>query len=377
MRTRLFSPHRIVIAALALLLATPSNYALLNFEGTRNQVYAFGQVGLGYDSNLFARSGGDGDFYEEANAGLEFKRRAGLIAIDSRATLAYQRFDKFTTQSAWLPSFSLELNKTTGRTTGTLTVRAYRTSRADAAINVRTRSWNYPVGLTVKYPVNEKFYLTSLTTYLQRRFAGNSGLSNYEDYAEGVDAFRVVNSKLDLFGGYRYRYSTTDLGHATDHNFSLGATGGLLPKLNGLVRFGYQIRQDYGTRQTFGQISAAAELTWTLSRKLLVRGKLARDFTTTATSVSVDSLSATLQSEYAFTRRWQANGGIGGGRNRFLDSTQIGRRDEFFSGEAGVSCTLNDHLKVAASWNYLHNWSTFSLADFRRHLLSVQISGRY
>ena len=48
--------------------------------------------------------------------------------------------------TAWqlLPEFT----KQTGRTTGSLSLSASRESRADAAVNLRSTSWNIPVGLT-------------------------------------------------------------------------------------------------------------------------------------------------------------------------------------------------------------------------------------
>jgi hypothetical protein len=369
--------HRTLVAILALLLATPNNYALLNLDGTRNQIFIFGNLTLGYDSNIFARQGGGGDYTQTATVGAELKRRAGIIAVNSKAVLDYQRFDKYSDQSSWNPHFDLEFSKTTGRTTGALTFSAYRTTRADTAVNLRTTSWNFPVSLSLKYPVDDNFYVTSRTTYLQRRYDSDAGLRNYRDYSEGIDAFYVFSSKLDLFAGYRYRYATTDLGHATDHNFSVGATGGLLPKLNGLLRFGYQIRRDYATGEKFGQVSAAGALIWNATRKLSVTGELSRDFSTTATGVSVDTLSASLRGDYIFTRRFQVAAGIGGGENRFLDRDQRDRHDEFFTFEASATYTWSEHLKVTGSYNYLRNWSTLALSDFQRHGFSVDISSRY
>ena len=49
------------LVVLALLCPQQSVFALLNIDGTRNQVFFFGSASYSYDSNIFAQSGGDGD----------------------------------------------------------------------------------------------------------------------------------------------------------------------------------------------------------------------------------------------------------------------------------------------------------------------------
>lgn len=362
------------------LAALPQSvFGLLNIDGTRNQVFVFGHATFGWDSNVFADRTSRGDYTYSASTGLELKRRAGIIAVNATATLDYLGFEKYTDQSSWNPSFAIEFNKTTGRTTGAFTVRAYRSNRADSAVNLRTTSWNFPLGLNVKYPVNDKYYLTSTSSYLSRRFsnATGSGLSNYVDISEAVDLFYVWTSKLDLVGGYRIRYSDTDLGSTTDHAFSFGASGGLLAKLNGSVRFNYQLREMGYTGETFDQFGVSAALTWNATRKFTLSTQVTRDFNTAATGVTVDSLSGQLRGNYVFTRRFSANAGVGYGRNVFLGRNQPYRRDDFFSWDAGATFAYSEHFIVSGSYNYLHNWSTLAFSDFVRQGVSVDISSRF
>lgn len=365
------------IAICCLLGAPIAAPALLNVDGTRNQIFVFGEVILAYDSNVFAQNNGAGDYNVTASVGAELKRRAGIISVNSRVVFDFIRFAKITGQNAWNPSLYLEFNKTTGRTTGQITVNAYRSSRADSAVNLRTTSWNFPLGLSLKYPVNDHLYLTSQTGYLSRRFVGNSGLSNYTDISEAIDAFYVYTSKLDLLGGYRIRLSRTDRGRTTDHNLSLGATGGLLPKLNGLVRLGYQVRDVDYTHEKFNQASITTSLTWNATRKLSVIGTVSRDFSTTATAVSLDSLVGSLRANYVITRRFQVDAGINGGRNIFLGRNQPYRKDTFFGWDVGGAYNFNEHLRINVSYNYLHNWSTQSYSDFERNGYTLDVASRF
>ncbi len=360
--------------------AAPGSFALLNIDGTRNQVFVFGHVTIASDSNVFSDSSGRSDYMITSRVGAELKRLRGIIAVNASATLDYVQFDQFRQEGGWNPSLNLELNKTSGRTTGALTVNAYRTNRSDSAVNIRTTSWNVPVGLNIKYPVNDKLYLTSNTGYLRRSYSENTALLNYTDYTQGLDVFYVYNSRLDLVGGYRLRASRTSLHDTYDHSLSLGATGGLLPKLNGTLRLGYQFRElsgGPGGSENFSQFTVSSALKWIPTRKLTFSLDGHRDFTTTAIGGTVDTLGGSLHGSYTFNRKLEINGGISYGRNRFLGRGAVPREDVFFSWDAGVRYTFNEHLTFSGSYNHLINWSTLSFSDFERTGYSVDISSRF
>lgn len=362
-----------------LLVALPAHraQALLNLDGSRNQVFLFGSVTFAYNSNIFSESTARGDNSVTGEAGIELKRRAGIIAVNCTAKLSYQRYTTYTGESALNPSFYIEFNKTTGRTTGSLTINAYRESRSDSAVNILTHSWNFPLGLSIKYPLNDKFYVTSQSGYLERRYLNNTALANYRDYTEAVDVFYVYTSKLDLDGGYRIRASKTSIGRETyDHWFNLGATGGLFAKLNGSIRFGYQIREVNGGGN-FNHFNALAALTWPVTRKLTFSSQISRDFNTIATGDSVDSTSLALRANYVITRKADLESGLTYGRNLFLGGLPPQRRDHFFGWDISGHYRFNDHLRLAASYNYLQNWSTLNTSNFTRHAFSLDIASRF
>jgi hypothetical protein len=370
-RTRLLA----ALLGLALFVPPPQALALLNIDGTRNQIFVFGTATFSYDSNIFAQKEAQGDYAIGASAGVELKRRAGIIAVNARAVFDYQRFNEFTDQTSWNPSFFAEFNKTSGRTTGALTINAFRTSRADTAINIRTQTWNFPIGLNLKYPINDKYYVTSQTGYLRRSYVDAEQLLGYTDFTQSFDLFYVYTSKLDLLAGYRLRRGETSLGTTTDHNLTVGAANGLLPKVNGTVRVGYQFRnQDY-SGETYDQFTMMAGVAWTPTRKITVSGSVATDFTTTAIGGSVDTFSAMARLAYTFTRKFSVDGGIGYGRNKFLGGAP--RQDESFMWDAGFRYSWNQHFEVGGSYNYLRNWSTSSFSDFERSGYSVNVSSRF
>jgi hypothetical protein len=232
--------------------------------------------------------------------------------------------------------------------------------------------------LKLRYPVSDRFYGTSDTGYLRRTYSDDDpDLHNYHDYDEALDLFYIYTSKLDLVAGYRIRYSQATGGPDTyDHWFNVGATGAVLAKLNGTVRFGYEIRDiDHG--ESFGHFNVLAALNWTVTRKLTLSSQISRDFNTIATGASVDSTVAGLRANYALTRKWEVEGGIAYGRNLFLNGSTQSRRDDFFSTDVGVHYKLNDHFRLAVSYTYLQNWSTLSFSDFDRNGFSVSLSSRF
>lgn len=374
------APARTCLLGLAaLLLGLPAAQALINLDGSRNQLFIFGSVTLGYDSNIFSDSSGRGDYNVTGSVGTEIKRRAGIIAVNATLAFNYAHYGKYSHESSFNPNLHVEFNKTTGRTTGALTVSAFRESRSDSAVNLRTNSWNFPLGLNLKYPVNDKYYITSETTYLRRQYVETTSLANLTDYSQAFDVYYVYTSRLDLIGGYRIRVSKTSVGNDTyDHWFNLGATGGLLAKLNGSLRLGYQIREVGGAgNQSYTHFNALAAIGWPVTRKLNLNGQISRDFNTIATGATVDSTTAALNASYAFTRKIEFTAGVGYGLNHFLGTPPPQRRDTFATFNLGARYKMNEHLQVGATYTYFRNWSSISFSDFDRQGFAVDVSSRY
>lgn len=370
-------PARALRLLLGLLLGvgSPAAFALLNIGGSRNQVFVFGQVNITHDSNVFSDSTAQDDTIVTATVGAELRRKRGIIGINATVKADYARFDRFGSESGFHPDFQVEFTKSTGRTTGELRLHAFRSNRADAAVNLRTTSWNIPLDLNVRYPVNEKLYLASATGYVRRDYIEDARLVDSVDYTQGVDVFYVYNSRLDLLAGYRFRLSDTATGLSRDHSFSVGATGGLLPKVTGTVRLGYQARSIDRTDQSFDQATIATSLRWMPTRKFNFDLSVSRDFSVTALGDSVDTLGVALQGTYAMNRRVDFEAGVSYGRNRFLATSP--RTDDFLEWNAGARYTLNEHLTVTGRYSQLENWSTGSFADFVRSVYSLELSTRF
>lgn len=364
----------IVLAQLSSLGA----FALVRFNEGRDQIFVNASLSVGFDSNIYANSGNESDVVTNTTLGLEYARRAGLITVNGHADWNLGSFASNADSDFSNPSLGLEFIKNTGRTTGALTLGASRQSQADPNIGQRTDSWNYNAGLNWKYPVIERYSLAGSFGYGLIDYADNStGLVDLNTYTASMDLFYAYTSQRDLLAGYRIRQSDTSSGGgSTDHSFTAGVSGKILAKLNGTVRAGYQIRQE-NNGDTFRSITASASTTWTVSKRFTLTGSLTKDFSTTATESSVDSLTANLDAQYVLTSRWSLYSGVGAGYSDFLNGIDDGRRDYYFTWSAGVSYSLNDHFKASLTYSYFQNWSNRSNSTFDRNSLTLNMSTRW
>lgn len=367
-------------AVLAAGIACPPAPALVSLNDGRNQIFVTASAGFTWDSNIYANATSSGDYLFNAALGLELKRRAGLIAVDGSVMIDATQFADNTSENSLNPRFRTEFSKQSGRTTGVLALGAARQSRADSATNLRSESWLYDATLNLKYPVIERYSIAGSVGYSRLDYLNNAILVDLETFSASADLFYVYTSERDLFAGYRYRHGDTSASTAfDDHAFTLGVSGRILPKLNGVVRFGYQVRQPSGTAEdSYEAFTASAAATWNLSRRLGLTVQAAKDFSTTATNLNVDALTFNLDAQYTMNSKLSFSAGVGYGINDFLGAPGGNRHDEFFSWTAGVTYrVLDERLSASLVYAYLRNWSTLDYSDFERNSLNLNLSSRF
>jgi len=379
---------------LAALVACSPAHALVALNDGRDRIYVNGSVSVAHDSNVFASNGSAGDYVYSTAVSAEYTRRAGWIGVNGNIGVSSARFAEIDGQDFANPSMGLEFVKQSGRTTGSLTLSAQRQSRADAAVNARTESWAYNTGLGFRYPISGTFTLSGNFGYSNTVYSGASSIfSDLATYTAGVDLFHVFTSERDLFGGYRYRYGETS--HSTsysDHSFSGGVSGKIVRGVNGSLRVGYQVRVPEGgvNQQEFSSWTASSSATYAINKKMNLTGTLGKDFSTTATDAFVDTLSASLDFQYAYNSRWSLSSGLNYGDSQFLGEAGrivissgpppiLGpqRRDTYLSWTSSINYSMNEHLKVAVAYSWFRNWSTSSFADFIRTGYSLTVSTRW
>jgi len=314
----------LIAVALATVVTCPPAQALVALNDGRDRIYVSGSVSAAHDSNIFASNGSEGDFVYSSSLAVEYTRRAGWIGVNGTASVSSSKFATVSGQDFANPSFSLELVKQSGRTTGSFTLNASRQSRADASVNARVESWNYNTGLNARYPVSGSISLSGNLGYSDTIYTNNPGNSyaNLAAITASLDVFHVFTSDRDLFGGYRYRSGETSRNLSyTDHSFTAGISGKVVRGVKGTLRFGYQTRVPGGnatSNQTFSSWTSSGSLTYSFSKLTNVSVSVSKDFSTTATESFVDTLTLQLDVQHAFTSRFGISGGAGYGDSRFL-----------------------------------------------------------
>jgi len=391
MRPHAFAhPARVAIGASLLLALAGPVHGLVKFDDGHDEIFVTGTAGMGWDSNVFANSDAVSDTTFNGSLELDYTRKAGLLGVNGNLGWNFTKFDRNVSEDFADPHAHLELTKSEGRTTGSLTAGVERRSRSEDTLNLRTVSWDYNTGLNFKYPVIERYSVAGQVGYDYQDYLNNPDLFDIRTYTASGDLFYVYTSDRDLLGGYRLRVTDTTNGtRSYDHAFTVGTTGKLLPKLNGTIRLGYQFREtDRGrlaapasppntTDDRFSAFTASASATWTITRRLNLTGLASRDFSTLATDTNVDTTAAMLDANFAAKAKLSLFAGVGAGHIRYLGASGGGRTDTYVTGHAGVAYTLNDHLKVTLSGLYYKNWSLLNRADYDRRTISLIVSSRW
>jgi opacity protein-like surface antigen len=373
----------------ALLLATslacvPAR-GLVTFNNGHDHIYVTGTIGVAHDSNIFANNASDGDYIYTATLLAEYARRAGWIAVNGSLEVNASRFAEHEEENFENPKLSLEFTKQSGRTTGSLTLNAARENRTDPLINFRNESWVYGAGLSVKYPVIDRYSLAGSLGYSFVDYTDNSLYVDLRSYSASVDLFYVLSKERDLVAGYRYRQNESSVDTTTfDHAFTVGVNGRIVRGWNGALRFGYQTRElQTSPEVTFDSWTGSASVTHAFGKRVGLTGQIGKDFSTTATNINLDSTTASLGMQYTFNARWDAHAGVGYAHTRFLGAAGIvlpsgrQREDTNLNANVGVGYHPNEHLKVTVNYSWAKNWSTLEYSDFIRRGWSLSLSSRW
>ncbi len=400
-------------AALALLLATSlattPAHALVTLNDGHDKIFVNGSVSVTRDSNVFANSDNRGDFVYSTSLSAEYTRRAGWIGVNANAAVSSSRFGTLEGQDFNNPSLGLEFTKQTGRTTGSLTLSAARESRADASVNLRSTSWNIPVGLNFKYPIAGTYTLSGSFGYSSRRYIDETVFSSLSSYSASLDVFHVLTTERDVLAGYRYRFNQSSRNTSSDdHSFSLGLNGKLVRGVAGGVRVGYLVRIPHtplGDQPAIKSWTISGPASFSINKKLNLNGSIAKDLSITATDSIVDTTTATIDTQYAYNSHLSFTAAATFGDSRFLGEsgrvivtggtpavfdmagTMISpafpavlgaqRHDNYFTWSANLGYSLNEHFKASLGYSWFQNWSTIEFADFVRSSWTLTMSSRW
>lgn len=370
----------ILLIALWLITAPPAG-ALFNLNQGKDLIYVNATYSIGFDTNVFARKAARTSFTQSATAGIDYSRQAGIIAVTAGASVSVGNFANVRGQDFLDPNLYLSFRKRYGRTTGSVSLAGRHDSQPDPDVGQRTKVWNYSGAFDLRYPVSDRFYLTNSVSYAGRFFADRAQFSDLQSWGDSVFVNYIYTSKLDLNGGYSLRVSNTSkLTRAYDHSFTVGASGGILPKLSGNIRFGYQFRNSnsiVGRGETFHAFTSGTNLKWLFSRKLSFNADISEDFSTSATDISTNRLNLGLHMTTSLTSKLIGNVGVSWAQTDFLGVAGEGRQDELFTFDASIGMAITTHVRTTLAYVYMLNRSNKSAYDFERQTLTLTIAATY
>jgi hypothetical protein len=302
--------------------------------------------------------------------------------MDASVSLSATSYAKNSGENFNDPSLRMEFNKGSGRTTGALKLSAARESRADTAANLRNQSWSYEASLDAKYPMlGGRYAFIGAFGASLRDFADNTTLADQTGTFASLDFYYMLDER-NLLAGYRFRQESTSFSSGSrDHSLTAGVSGPLLFRLNGTFRAGYQVRTPYGLtagRDTHTGWTANGSSTWEVTKRLDFAGQLSRDFSTTSTNISVDTLGGTIRGQYRFNLQTSFSASTGVTRTRFLDSVSGNRLDTAWNWDVtAYRSFFSQHIQLSLSYSFFRNWSSSSFSTFDRKNLTFTATAKY
>lgn len=362
------------------LAITPAR-ALFNINEGKNLIFVSGTYSIGLDTNVFTRASGKQSFTQTLSVSADYTRQAGLIGVNVNVGASSGSFANIRGQDFADPSVSISLNKRYGRTTGSFSLSGRRESQPDPDAGTRTKGVAYNARLNLRYPVNDRYYITGNTGYASKFYTNKAAFSDLATYSGSVAINYIYTSKLDLNAAYTLSISDTSKHtQAYDHGLTIGASGSILPKLSGSVNVGIQHRESdsvKGKHESFTAFTSGTSVKWLFSRKLSFSGFLNEDFSTTSTDVSVNRLSAGINGTASLSSRYIGSAGLSYTLSNFLGVAGDGRQDQMVQFNASLGVALTTHIRMSLIYAYTINYSNVKSAEFERQTLSLSASATY
>jgi hypothetical protein len=360
--------------------AAPAARAFLVFNEGRDQFFINASLTFGYSTNVFDQKVAHGSATGVFAWSATYVRRAGMINVSAGASFSYDEFASVKGENQLLPDLTLTFTKGLGRTTGSWALEAQRQSQPDATVNNRPIDWTYSSTFNARYPVNDRYYITSATTILGILYDNTALFSNLNTYGEDVGVNYVFDSKLDLSGSYRVRTSSTTGITEFDQSLLAGATGTILPKLSGGISAGFERANEYSKglgENAYNDITAGINLYWRYSRVFSFNGSVSKDFNITAEDVETNATAESAVMDAALGHRWRTNAGITHVGTDFLGRAGLGRRDSLWQFSVNAGTGLTTHIRVNFGYVYEINYSNLSSAEFWSQSYNVSIFASY
>jgi hypothetical protein len=250
----------------------------------------------------------------------------------------------------------------------------------------------FTFGLNARYNHSPKFGVSTGTSYSLRNYqTGSVSERAYQDLSTlpiYASAFYIYSEKLDFFTQYGFSQSkgsgtsAPSLTNSVSHSISFGANGDLSPKLSGNAQVGYAV-QDYENPSNSNQdnFTIGVALNWRFNEKTSFIFDADRSFAPSAQGFSMFSTMGRVSVMHRFTQDLSGSAYFSYGVVEYtyanlpsLRPSDSSSLDQFGMGFS-LTKVLSDHFTTSGGYDYSH--SKRDIDSFGRHIISMQLTGRF
>ncbi|WP_309400627.1 outer membrane beta-barrel protein [Cerasicoccus maritimus] len=362
-----------LLTATACLAVATNAYALFPVLG--------GEVGValntswGYDSNINANSGEQGDDVLTVTPSLDWTRSQGINHLTISTGFSIVRYGSTgNVNDSINPNFTATLsgpNGVSSNLTYNLGFSFFRSTDANDLVGQITDIYNYDFTTNFTYQVNEKWGV-GLAPSIQYQDYRTAGFADILSTAIATSLQYSYSEKLTLDGGYRFRYqyvpssSSGPTSESIDHTLFIGAFGVLAPKVTGNVQTGISYRDwlKPSTQDNFVYPYVNAGVSWAYSQKTTFTANAGVDLGQSPANQGLETAYAGIGVSHMFTD--QFSGGLNFDYIHSFFTGPTNRSDNAYVIGGNFEYIINSWASAGLTASYQWNDSDVSTFQYNR-----------
>ena len=387
----------------------------LDFSATLTGIYDSRVFGISEDLFNKSRNGSNGfiksdelesqdDFILKFSPAVHFNRKISLLRFAGSAGVEIAQFIKNNEKSYIIPitNFVVDFDDTLSKRK---TISNNARIRFDATFDIGQHigasvleqdliSYTYfQSGINVRYNHSAKFGLGAGTDYSYRHYqSGSTGdprlyndISNLPLHAR---AFYIYSEKLDFFSQYTFTRSQSHgkstLADSKTHSISFGANGEMSSKLSGTASIGYSyLNFDDFNANSQNSVITSTTLNWKINTKSSSFFSLSRNFSPSSQGFSNLSTNSRIGLNHRFLEDLSGSAYLSLGHSKYTypssNPAEPNRGETSSMKTYGLGFNINKIFSKVFSGNAGYNFSFTdrSIQEFDRHLITIQLTGRF
>ena len=375
---RQISASRFLLGA-SLLLAASHAQAFVAVDGD-DELFATGTASAQANDNIFlSHTNAKSDMVFDLTPGLEFdygknSLLKGLISASEDAQL-YGSESKLNTGLAnTLVTADYSDDKTKINFDASFR-QADQATRDVRQVGVLVKRDLYHVEGLGEVALTDKTSLGAGAIYDDTNYL-RTGYTDWEWFKVPLKYYYKMEPKLDVSAGFSYQDNQLGTGgiNSNQYFYNVGARGEFTPKLTGELSVGYE-EISFARGGNHGGLGVESSFNYAYSPSTTVSFGANNDFCYSAAggaSYRISGLNAGLSSLVA--EQWKIAGQVGYSHYTYITTPQ---RDDFYSGQAGVTYILNVHTNLTAAYNYVEDSSNITPDSFTNNIFSLSASLRF